>query len=579
MRMKFRYITAILLSLCAMVSGAQEQSGKAARDRAVEYYYLHAVSLFEQDSIDVAYDMLEHCLALDPGSLPVNYELSGYYQFMGKDSLAREMLEGIVRKEPSNMRYCEALVGYYMKHDDTESAIAVYEKALPSANQGSKAELCMILYRLYSSIGKYSQAMDMLDKVELLEGSNEEVSLCRIYLHVMLNDSINAVAGIRQIIAANPDNMLYRNLLGEVYLRFDDIENAEKAYLDALKNDPEDPDAQSSLAGIYQITGNDTLFCQMTERLIKNERFGSEQRSALLYEYVMYKEKRDSTYIDGFFRELLELPFEQKAFAVAYAEYLVYREASREVVIPIVERILELDPENHAALMQMLIYAIESNDYGKVISCCDDALLYMPDKLLLYYYKGLAMYLSDDKDAMIPIYEEGLARCDLDEAPEITAQMYSNLGDVYHERGDIEKCFKAYDQALAYQPDNMSVMNNYAYYLSLEGVQLERALEMSAKTLEQEPDDATCIDTYAWILFSLGRYGEAMAYAEKLLLVSDENSSVLYVHCGDIFAMNGDIDRAVEMWMKAQELGDDSRILKKKIKKRKYYPDAKKKRK
>ena len=57
---------------------------------------------------------------------------------------------------------------------------------------------------------------------------------------------------------------------------------------------------------------------------------------------------------------------------------------------------------------------------------------------------------------------------------------------------------------------------------------------------------------------------------------SKELGAVEYHHCGDIYALCGDTDRAVECWTKAQSLGDESKSLKKKIKKRKYYSDAKK---
>ena len=133
---------------------------------------------------------------------------------------------------------------------------------------------------------------------------------------------------------------------------------------------------------------------------------------------------------------------------------------------------------------------------------------------------------------------------------------------------------EAYDSALLYNPTDISVLNNYAYYLALEGKELEKALEMSAKTIEEEPDNAIYVDTYAWLLFRLERYEEAKAYAEKLIKLNAEMSAVEYHHCGDIFAKCGDIERAVEYWEQAQKAGDESKILKKKIKRRKYYPNA-----
>lgn len=191
--------------------------------------------------------------------------------------------------------------------------------------------------------------------------------------------------------------------------------------------------------------------------------------------------------------------------------------------------------------------------------------------LELYYYKGIASYLLGKKQECTGIYELGLSRRSEECTPELVAKVFSVLGDTYHELEMMDKCMEVYDSALVYNPSEISVLNNYAYYLSLEGKQLERALEMSAKTLEMEPDNAIYIDTYAWILFCLERYEEAKAYAEKMIQLNADMGAVEYHHCGDIFAKCGDISRAVEYWEKAREHGDTTKILKKKIKKRKYY--------
>jgi hypothetical protein len=51
---------------------------------------------------------------------------------------------------------------------------------------------------------------------------------------------------------------------------------------------------------------------------------------------------------------------------------------------------------------------------------------------------------------------------------------------------------------------------------------------------------------------------------------------VLLHHCGDVFAKCGEMERALELWQLAVDAGDDSKILKKKIKRKKYYSDGKK---
>ena len=567
------YLMLFILSLCAGVSRAQVADDVAARDRAVDYFYLQAVSLLEQDSVDACFEMLEHCRALAPESSAVLYELSPFYLFLGKDSIAHSMLEYIVAKEPDNVKYGEALINYYAKVDDRRAAIALYERML-KASDASKSDIYMSLYSLYSEEGEFGKAVEVLDKLEKVEGKNEIISIHRANLFLQMQDSVRALAAVREMKRDFPHNIQYNSLLGDVYVIFGDVESAEKVYIDAIQGDSTDTYSLSSLSNLYLLTNRDSLYCESVERLLKSEKVDTEQRISTLFEYVGYKEKTDTAYSMRFLQELMQLPYDRLEVSEVYAQYLLYRKESPEVIKPVLDSIISMDPENRSAMLQLLVYAIESNNREEVITRCDNAILYIPDMLELYYYKGMATYLLERKEEATEILQQGLGRRNEECSTELISTVFSLMGEIYHELDDLDRCTQAYDSALLYNPSDISVLNNYAYYLALEGKELERALEMSARTIEMEPDNAIYVDTYAWLLFCLERYEEARAYADKLIGLNSEMSAVEYHHCGDIFSKCGDMQRAVECWMAAQRLGDDSRVLKKKIKRRKYYPNA-----
>ena len=567
------YLMLFILSLCAGVSRAQVADDVAARERAVDYFYLQAVSLLEQDCVDACFEMLEHCRALAPESSAVLYELSPFYLFLGKDSIAHSMLEYIVAKEPDNVKYGEALINYYAKVDDRRAAIALYERML-KASDASKSDIYMSLYSLYSEEGEFGKAVEVLDKLEKVEGKNEIISIHRANLFLQMQDSVRALAAVREMKRDFPHNIQYNSLLGDVYVIFGDVESAEKVYIDAIQGDPTDTYSLSSLSNLYLLTNRDSLYCESVERLLKSEKVDTEQRISTLFEYVGYKEKTDTAYSMRFLQELMQLPYDRLEVSEVYAQYLLYRKESPEVIKPVLDSIISMDPENRSAMLQLLVYAIESNNREEVITRCDNAILYIPDMLELYYYKGMATYLLERKEEATEILQQGLGRRNEECSTELISTVFSLMGEIYHELDDLDRCTQAYDSALLYNPSDISVLNNYAYYLALEGKELERALEMSARTIEMEPDNAIYVDTYAWLLFCLERYEEARAYADKLIGLNSEMSAVEYHHCGDIFSKCGDMQRAVECWMAAQRLGDDSRVLKKKIKRRKYYPNA-----
>ena len=569
-------LTLLVTFLCAVTSRAQERSDAVARERAVDYFYLQAISLLEQDSVDACFEMLEHCRALAPESSSVLYDLAPFYLYLGKDSIAHSMLEYIVAKEPDNIKYGEALINYYAKVDDRRAAIALYERMLQAGN-ASKSEIYMSLYSLYSEEGEYGKAVEVLDKLEKVEGKNEIISIHRANLFLQMQDSTRALAAVRDMKRDFPHNVQYNSLLGDVYALFGDVEKSEKVYLEAIASDSTDTYSLASLSNLYLITDRDSLYCTTVEKLLKSEKVDADQRISTLLEYIGYKERNDSTYSMRFLQELMQLPYDRLEVSEVYVQYLLYRKESPDVIKPVLESIIAMDPENRPAMLQLLVYAIEEDDREEVISRCDNAILYIPDMLELYYYKGMATYLLERKEEAAGILQQGLDRRSEDCSTELVATVFSFMGEVYHELDDLDLCTVAYDSALLYNPSDITVLNNYAYYLALEGRELEKALAMSARTIEMEPDNAIYVDTYAWLLFCLGRYEEAKAYAEKLIGLNSEMSAVEYHHCGDIFAKCGDIGRAVEYWTQAQRMGDESKILKKKIKRRKYYPDARSK--
>ena len=560
--------SAIAQDRCAVVDSV-------ARARAVEYYYLQARSYIEQDSLDCCFELLEHCRALDSASLTVMYDLSSFYAFLNRDSIAHDMLIRIVEADPSNIYYSKALVNYYLKVGDNDAAIKVYEKMLDSTT--SKNDICMYLFTLYSETGRYDKAIEMLDMIEKLEGSNDEILINKIRLYLALGDSAKAVDVVYDMIKESPDDIRCQTILGNTYTILGDRAKALEAYNKVLAVKPDDIYVLTSLAEFYVNENDDSLYCDIIERLLKNEGFDSQSRINTLVKYIEYTYPKDSVRVTDFMREMYSLPFDELEIANVYSRYLAFIKSSPDTIVPVLEKILSLEPDNFTVIVQLLEYAIESNDIEAVFKYADNAWLCSPDRLEICYYKGLASYLLGRKEESLEIYKEGLEKRADDTSPELVSTVYALLGDTYHELDLMDSCMQAYDSALVYDSNNIGVLNNYAYFLALAGKDLNRALEMSQKTVLAEPENITCIDTYAWVLFKLGRYEEAKAYADKLISIGDDFSSEVYSHCGDIYAKCGDIEQAVSFWIKARDAGDDSKILSKKIKKRKYYNDAKRK--
>jgi tetratricopeptide (TPR) repeat protein len=140
------------------------------------------------------------------------------------------------------------------------------------------------------------------------------------------------------------------------------------------------------------------------------------------------------------------------------------------------------------------------------------------------------------------------------------------------------EAFAAYDSCLVWKEDNIGCLNNYAYYLSELGRELNKAEQMSYRTIKAEPKNATYLDTYAWILFMQQRYSEAKIYIDQTMQCDSDTSAVLLEHAGDIYYHCGDKEKAVALWQQALDRasenseikGDRRQVLIRKIKHKKY---------
>ena len=255
-----------------------------------------------------------------------------------------------------------------------------------------------------------------------------------------------------------------------------------------------------------------------------------------------------------------------------YAQYLLSK-GMNQAAIPVLWQVLDIDPTNNAARMTLLGEAIRQENYPEIIRLCEAGVEATPNMLEYYFYLAIAYNHDERTDDALSICRRALKQVTKDSKKEVISDFYSIIGDAYHEKMQMQEAYAAYDSALVYNPSNIATLNNYAYYLSLERRDLDKAEEMSYKTIKAEPNNATYLDTYAWILFEKGNYAEARIYIDNAMLADGEKSSEVVEHCGDIYYMTGDVEGALKFWQQALEMGSTSPTLKEKIAQKKYIPD------
>ena len=195
---------------------------------------------------------------------------------------------------------------------------------------------------------------------------------------------------------------------------------------------------------------------------------------------------------------------------------------------------------------------------------------------MFYYYEGISHYRLDDKKSALDALQRGVPHITSETYPELASDLFCTMGDLLHDLNRNAEAYAAYDSSLVYNPENILCLNNYAYFLSLDARDLDKAADMARRAVQTEPQNSTYLDTYAWVLFVQRHYEQAKIYIDETLkyISPEDNNAGLYEHAGDIYYKCGERAQAVEYWKQALELTTDAKrkaVLKKKIRYKKYY--------
>ena len=232
----------------------------------------------------------------------------------------------------------------------------------------------------------------------------------------------------------------------------------------------------------------------------------------------------------------------------------------------------EIEPTNDGAWKSLLQMAIREENIGEVVRICQRCTELFPEAPEYYFYLGIGYFQQEKYDDALTAYRAGL-KVIPKENLNLRSDFYGQIGDIYYQIKNLPEAYKAYDEALKYNADNVVVLNNYSYFLTLEKKDLKKAERMIARCIQLEPDNATYLDTYAWVFFTQGNYVLAKIYIENAISKDTTESADLVDHYGDILYMNGNKEKALEQWKKAAKLGKDTEVLREKIEKGEYIED------
>jgi len=547
------------------------------------YLYLEATRQKLLGNHSAAFDILRHCVEISPEMPEAIYDLALYYRIMRQDSVALCHLQRAEALDPDNPQYVEALASYYLDANADSMAISWLERL--SELKPRRTDVLSRLVNLYATHDKAEDAIDVLNRIEVLEGKMPSVSYRKFQLYKAIDRTGEAYAELEDLCREYPHELSYRLAIGTELLNDNRPDEALRVFEDVRRQDPTNTPLRLSMLQYYRQTGADSTFVAARDSLLFDTSAPSDVRVALLRDFIseeMHDDSLGRTNVDAVFDSLgIATTTDLHLLNLRAAFLATYDSANDSAFAELMDRINTIEPSNTQALFYLIQYHGKRQEFERLEAICRRGVLTHPEELICHYYLGLALYQQDKPAEALQAFQAGIVQQTPDSRPQMVADLYSVMGDVYHEMGRKAEAYAAYDSCLVYQDDNVSCLNNYAYFLSLEDGDLDRAEEMSYRTIRLQPDNKTFLDTYAWILFVKGRYAEAQGYIDRVcppdstdsvLLHSEDISGVVLEHAGDIAAQNGNITQAMRFWRLAQEAGGDglTAVLPRKIRQKKY---------
>ena len=567
-----RYILIFCALFATLTSAAQDQQ------RRYDAFFLDAICQHEQGNNDAAFDLLRHCVEIDSTRSEAYFYLSRYYTYLKQKDLALEYSKRAVALEPENSTYLETLADAYIAQRDYEEAAQTLER-LYEKNR-DRDELLGILMQLYEQLEDYENAISTLNRLETLNGKSERISFAKSGISTRKGDKQAAIAEMKLLADQYPNDMNYRCLYANTLYVNGQKKKALAIYDEIIKQEPDNRSVLMAMLSHYNEQKDTANASRMVERALMNKNATTEDRVALFRQVIGESERSggDSTRVLQLFRQVLDMPQQDAEMALFCATYMNLKKMPEDSIRRVLEQALTIAPDNAAARLQLVSYAWKAEDRDRVIALCRDARQYNPDEMAFYYYQGIAYYQKDQLDEALNAFQNGIGVINQQSDPVIVSDFYAVMGDILHQKGLAREAFAAYDSCLQWKDDNIGCLNNYAYYLSEMGEQLEKAEQMSYRTIKAEPKNATYLDTYAWILFMQKRYSEAKIYIDQTLQYDADTSAVLLEHAGDIYYQVGEKEQALSYWQQAlerssqlSEVKDDRRqVLIRKIKLKKY---------
>ena len=545
----------VCVLLCAAIS-APAQTKKTVR---VEGGLVDAVALFDEGRYNEATVLLKALAGVDPSNDAVHYYLGMCATYLGDYEEAAAQLREAVRLDGANYWYRDRLARLYTATSQPELAIDLYESLIREFPK--KTDIYYTLVQLYMQHGKVDEVLQTLDEIEAVAGKDEMVALTR-YDVLMRQEKPEEAYAVLESYNAEMDSPRILVAMGDHCVsQFKDT-LALRYYNEALSYEAGLPQALLGVSEIYRYRGDYPNYFASVNEFMRGEAAPAELKTRYIQSLFQHTDPQFIRRFKPNLDVLVEAYREQAprdSVVLQTASSYYYNTGDGAKARDLLRNCCSLYPGSVSSrgLYVQLLTLLE--DWEAAGSAAEQAFQDFPQEPGFLEMKTYSDFNLKDFEALIRDCERIIAAT----SPRDTAarvRAWSRIGDAAHELGDSRRTYDAYEKALKLDPHYLPVLNNYAYYLSVEGRKLKKAHAMSKVTVEAEPDNATYLDTFGWILYLQGKALEAKPFFKHAMLYGGKDSATILDHYAEVLYQLKDYDTARVYWNLAKQKNADGSI-------------------
>jgi tetratricopeptide (TPR) repeat protein len=536
-----------------------------ASSKEVKYKYYFAEGLRSKmlGNSDEAIAYFQQCIELLPVSAAAFYEMGLLYNEKKDYSAGTGFARNAWKRDPANKWYGLLLIENLMMQGNHIECVPIYrdlQKIEPGTEDFYTGEIEMLILAK-----EVKEALKRIDKLPAI-GELQRWGLIKSKdIYFSTNQFDKGIKGMVSWVKEYPEDYEIRGILAESYASKGMKKEAADQYKVLKEQNPDNPAVSFSLGQFYYQNGEKD---KALEEFLQGFR-SPDVNPAIKIEIVksFVSDQKEENKLSEQVVKLIEVLYlVDKGNPIVdelYANYLYSEERLTEAE-PVYRELIKSNPGSFNVWQNLLFILNQKQNFKEILFVSDSAIVYFPGQGLFYLFKGTAAIELKDYKLAILALNKGLSLPG--QNTEIIKQFYLSLSEALYRNGDLEDAFKNFDQILALEPDNLVVLNNYSYYLSLENRELDKAKEMSGKCVKAEPQNATYLDTFAWVLYCRGEFEKALEPMSKAIELTTDPTGEVLEHYGDILYRNNKGLEAKQFWEKAKGLKGASDNIDNKIK-------------